>query len=234
MSSHDQVAATLGSEILRGVYPPGANLPAEPELIRRFQVSRTVIREAMKTLAAKGLVIAKTRVGTRVLDPVNWNYFDADVLAWRVRNGLDDELREHLVEVRRAIEPAAAALAARRRTARDVARLRQLVAAMGRPDHTRESFAQADLEFHVAIGAVSGNPLMRSFASVVAAALVASFSQSSPLEDERDHANTVREHASIVDAIEAQDERAAAAAMLKVIEIGVQRVAGSRSARKRK
>ena len=69
---------------------------------------------------------------------------------------------------------------------------------------------------------------------VVAAALVASFSQSSPLEDERDHANTVREHASIVDAIEAQDERAAAAAMLKVIEIGVQRVAGSRSARKRK
>ena len=234
MSSHDQVAATLGSEILRGVYRPGANLPSEPELIRRFQVSRTVVREVMKTLAAKGLIVAKTRVGTRVLDPVNWNFFDADVLAWWVRNGMDDTLREHLTEIRRAIEPAAAALAARRRTVQDVARLRQLVTAMGKPGHTRESFASADLDFHIAIGAVSGNPLMRSFASVVAAALVASFSQSSPLEDDRDHAATVKGHAAIVDAIEARDERAAAAAMLKVIDIGVQRLESSRSARKRK
>ena len=89
-SSHDQIAAILGTELLKGAYPPGANMPSEPELIERFQVSRTVLREVMKTLAAKGFVLSKTRVGTRVRDPVYWNYFDADVLAWRVRLGLDD------------------------------------------------------------------------------------------------------------------------------------------------
>ncbi len=116
MSSHDQIAAVLGTEILKGIHRPGANMPPEPELIERFQVSRTVMREVMKTLTAKGFVASKTRIGTRVLDPGNWNYFDADVLAWRVRMGLDDEFRLSLTEVRRAIEPVAAGLAARRPT----------------------------------------------------------------------------------------------------------------------
>jgi DNA-binding FadR family transcriptional regulator len=232
MSGHDQIAATLGMEILRGVHRPGTNMPSEPELIARFQVSRTVMREVMKTLAAKGFVVSRTRVGTRVLDPVNWNYFDADVLAWRVRLGLDDEFRSSLTEIRRAIEPAAAALAAQRRTSADLVTLRRHVAAMNREGHTRLSFAQADLEFHLAIGAASGNPLMRSIASVIEAALVASFSQSSPVDDPGGLANTVRSHEAIVDAIEARDERAAANAMLKVIDIGVQRIQAAKKGRR--
>src|SRR5215471_19476388 len=120
MSSHDQIVAVLATELLKGIHKPGTNMPPEPALIERFQVSRTVMREVMKTLAAKGLVMSKTRVGTRVLDPVNWNFFDADVLAWRVRIGLDEQFRLSLTEVRRAIEPVAAGLAARRRTAADV------------------------------------------------------------------------------------------------------------------
>ena len=124
MSSHDQIAAILGTEILKGIHQPGANMPPEAELIERFQISRTVMREVMKTLTAKGFVTSKTRIGTRVLDPVNWDYFDADVLAWRVRMGLDDEFRLSLTEVRRAIEPVAAGLAARRRTAAHVVALR--------------------------------------------------------------------------------------------------------------
>ena len=82
LSSHDQIAAILGTEILRGIHHPGDNMPAEPDLIARFQVSRTVMREVMKTLAAKGLVVSKTRIGTRVRDPVHWNFFDADVLSY--------------------------------------------------------------------------------------------------------------------------------------------------------
>src|SRR3979409_2788592 len=107
MSSHDQIAAALGTEILKGIHKPGANMPPEAELIERFQVSRTVLREVMKTLTAKGFVTSKTRIGTRVLDPGNWNYFDADVLAWRVRMGLDDEFRLSLTAVRRASAPGA-------------------------------------------------------------------------------------------------------------------------------
>lgn len=223
-SSHDQIAAILGTELLRGAYAPGGNMPSEPELIERFQVSRTVMREVMKTLAAKGFVISKTKVGTRVRDPVYWNYFDADVLAWRVRLGLDDEFMTNLTEVRRALEPAAAALAAKQRSPADIARLRECVRQMARTDHTRQSFAEADLDFHLAIGSASGNPLMRSMASVIETALVASFAHSSPVDDPADHEATVNGHAAIVDAIEAGDGRTAAAAILKVIDIGVNRI----------
>jgi DNA-binding FadR family transcriptional regulator len=232
LSSHDQIASVLGTEILTGVHKAGNNLPPEPDLIQRFQVSRTVVREVMKTLAAKGLVVSKTRVGTRVRDPVNWNFFDIDVLAWRVKNGLDEEFRLSLTEIRRAVEPAAAALAAQRRTAEDLAVLRKHLATMGRKDHTRLSFAEADLEFHLAIGTASGNPLMRSIASVIEAALIASFSQSSPIDSEHDLSSTVSSHSAIVDAIERRDERAASSAMLKVIDIGVERIQKAKKGRR--
>ena len=226
-SSHDQIAAVLGTEILQGIHRPGANMPPEAVLIERFQVSRTVMREVMKTLTAKGFVASKTRIGTRVLDPMNWNYFDADVLGWRVRMGLDDEFRLSLTEIRRAVEPVAAGLAARRRTSADIVALRDHVALMGRSGHTRQSFAEADLEFHLTIGAASGNPLMRSVAGVIEAALVASFAFSSPVDDGSDHENTVNTHAAIVDAIEARDEQAAAGWMLEAIDIGVRRIGAS-------
>src|SRR5690348_8816997 len=182
-SSHDQIAATLGTELLKGVYTPGSNMPSEPELIERFQVSRTVMREVMKTLAAKGLVVSKTRIGTRVRDPVHWNFFDVDVLVWRVRIGLDDDFIRSLTEIRRALEPTAAVLAAQRRTATDITRLRECVREMGRSDHSRQSFAEADLDFHLAIAIASGNPLLRSMASVIEAALAAPYSHSSPVDD---------------------------------------------------
>ena len=223
-SSHDQIAAILGMELLKGLYPPESNMPPEPELIRRFQVSRTVIREVMKTLAAKGFVIPKTRVGTRVRDRVYWNYFDADVLAWRVRLGFDDEFMHCLVEVRRALEPEAAALAARRRSSADVAHLRECIRQMGRSGHTRQSFAEADLDLHLVVGAATGNPMMRSAAGVIETALVASFIHSSPVDDPADHQATVDAHAAVVDAIEARDEQAAAEAMRRVIDCGVDRI----------
>jgi DNA-binding FadR family transcriptional regulator len=220
LSSHDQMVRTLGIEILTGVYPPGANMPSEPELLSRFQVSRTVLREVMKTLAAKGMVFSKTRVGTRVLDPVNWNFFDAEVLSWKVAHGMDPEFRRHLVEIRRAVEPRAAALAAERATSEDIAELRRGIAAMRVRGHTRRSFAEADLQFHLSVGAASKNPLMRSLAAVIEAALLASFSLSSPVEQRERQDDTADAHEQIVDAIVARDPGAAAAAMLNVIELG--------------
>jgi DNA-binding FadR family transcriptional regulator len=219
----------LGTEILEGLHRPGSNMPSEAALTERFGVSRTVLREVMKTLAAKGFVVSKTRVGTRVRDPIHWNFFDADVLAWRVRIGLDDEFLRSLTEVRRALEPRAAALAARRRSDADILRLRTHLGQMGRA-HTRQAFAECDLDFHLAIGLASGNPLMRSVASVIEAALAASFSHSSPVDDPVNHESAVHAHAAVVDAIESRDEQAAAEAMLKVIDIGVQRIAARKHA----
>jgi DNA-binding FadR family transcriptional regulator len=230
LSGQAQVTRTLGTEILAGVHEPGANLPAEPELLARFQISRTVLREAIKTLSAKGLIASKTRVGTRVLDPSHWNFFDPDILAWKVGLGLDATFRTNLTEIRQAIEPLAAGLAAQRRTKAQLAELRRYVEAMRGP-HTRQSFAEADLHFHVAIGHASGNPLVRSIAGVIEAALVASFSLSSPTEDPRLQEQTVRLHEAIVDAIEAKDADAAGRAMLAVIDAGVDRISSPRKAR---
>ena len=223
-SSHDQIAAILGTELLQGRYAPGSTMPAEAALGARFHVSRTVLREVMKTLAAKGFVVPKTRVGTRVRDAVFWNYFDADVLAWRLRLGLDDAFLQTLTEIRRALEPTAAALAARRRRPEDLARLRECVRQIARADHSRQSFAAADLDFHLALGSASGNPLIRSIASVIETALVASFTYSSPVDDPHDHATSVAGHSAVVAAIEAGDEAAAARSILAVINTAVRRI----------
>jgi len=229
-SKHDTIARTLGQEILIGIHPPGANLPPEAELLSRFGASRTVLREAMKTLAAKGLVVLKTRVGTRVLNSSNWNFFDAELLAWYAEMGVTAQLRRSLAEIRRAVEPAAAALAAQRRSRAEIARLRDSVRRMASSGGTREDFAKADLEFHLMIGVASGNPLMRSLAAVIEAALVASFQENSPLAG-NDLAETAKAHDLIVDAIEAKDSAAASAAMLRVIDLGQDRIADRMRAR---
>jgi DNA-binding FadR family transcriptional regulator len=219
-SNHDHVARLLGRDILSGAFKPGELLPSEAALMNRFQLSRTILREAMKTLSAKGLVDSKTRVGTRVLDSTSWNFFDADLLAWRVELGLDDEFRANLAEIRLAVEPAAASLAAQRRSSEDMKALRKSLALMAEPGHSRESFAEADLAFHLAIAAASGNPLMRSMAAVIEAALIAAFSLTSPVDETEALDVALTTHARIVDAIEARDADAAAAAMVHVIQMG--------------
>jgi len=229
-SKHDTIARALGQEILRGVHAPGANLPTEAELLSRFGASRTVLREAMKTLAAKGLVVLKTRVGTRVLNSSNWNFFDAELLAWSAEMGVDAQLRRSLTEIRRAVEPAAAALAAMRRSRAEIAHLRDCVRRMARSGENPQGFAKADLEFHLMIGVASGNPLMRSLAAVIEAALIASFQENMPLAGD-DLAETANAHDAIVDGIEIRDAAAASAAMLRVIDLGQARIANRLRAR---
>ncbi len=229
-SKHDTIARTLGREILAGMHAPGANLPSEAELLSRFAASRTVLREAMKTLAAKGLVVLKTRVGTRVLNSSNWNFFDAELLAWSAEMGMDAQLRRSLTEIRRAVEPAAAALAAQRGSRAEIARLRDCVRRMAQCGENPQSFARADLEFHLIIGVASGNPLMRSMAAVIEAALVASFQENVPLAG-ADLAETAKAHDAVADGIEARDPAAASAAMLRVIDMGQARIVNRARAR---
>ena len=225
MSTHSNIVRTLGIEIVGGVYQPGDNLPLEADLLKRFGVSRTALREAIKTLSAKGLLIAKTRVGTRVADIASWNYFDPDVLSWRVEGGTDAAFRESLAEVRRALEPTAASLAAKRRSPEDLAVLHACVEAMRGQTASAIGFARADLDLHLAIGAASKNPMIRSMASVIETALLEAFTLSPPVRSPELHRETVESHALIVDRIEAGDGPGAAAAMLAVIDAGVARIA---------
>src|SRR5690606_11912512 len=111
---HSDVLWELGFAIVSGHYPEGSILPPDSDLLDRFGVARTVLREALKTLAAKGLIEARARIGTRILPRNRWNLFDADVLAWHFELGPDVSFLRSLAEVRIGIEIEGAALAAER------------------------------------------------------------------------------------------------------------------------
>lgn len=217
-SHHDQVARTLGTEILAGTLPPGTKL-AEPDVLERFEISRTVLREVMKTLKAKGFVAAKPRVGTTVLDSTHWNFFDADVLGWKIDQGLDFTFLSDLAEVRMAIGAAAARAAATRRSADDIAALRKSLAAMRSADGNDTAFSDADLAFRQAVARASGNKLMGSLSGVIETTLAASFQ----MQQVAGRGSGTEAHARLTDAIEDGDGEQAARAMRDIIGEGFAR-----------
>jgi DNA-binding FadR family transcriptional regulator len=106
-NTHGHTLDRLGARIVAGHYPSGTSVPPEPLLCAEFGVSRTVIREAVKSLVAKGLLITGPKLGTRVLPSAMWNWFDPDVVGWQSRAGLSHEFLRDLQELRRVVEPAA-------------------------------------------------------------------------------------------------------------------------------
>jgi DNA-binding FadR family transcriptional regulator len=221
-SNHAEVARSIGIDIIAGRYPEGARLPGDAELITMFRVSRPVLRESVKTLVAKGLLSTKARVGTVVRERADWNMFDADVLAWHLDAGIDKRFLTDLAEIRLAVEPRAAALAAERRTADELDSMRKAMDWMTREPSTSTAFAEADLSLHVAVANASGNPFMRSIGAVIEAALRASFVLSAPVET-RDRDTVLSWHQRMVDAIDARDAPAASTAMVEVIHNGRRR-----------
>jgi DNA-binding FadR family transcriptional regulator len=145
------VLGALGHDIAREIIPAGAVLPPEHELASRFGVGRGVVREAIKTLSGKGLVSVGPRHGTRVLPRRDWSLLDRDVLNWLVGEDKPDrKLLLAVQEVRLIIEPAAAALAAARATAKERQRIHAALAAM-EASHDQATQTAADKAFHLAI-----------------------------------------------------------------------------------
>jgi DNA-binding FadR family transcriptional regulator len=160
----------LGRAIVTGAYDQ-ERFPTEAELASAHSVSRSVTREAVKMLTAKGLVTARPRRGTTVQPASAWNLFDPDVLRWMLERKFSLELLRHFSELRIAIEPAAAALAARAADETAIAAIeagyRRMEAAEAGDDDALES----DIAFHVAVLEASANPFYRQFRDVVATAL---------------------------------------------------------------
>ncbi|MHA6300132.1 FadR/GntR family transcriptional regulator [Devosia sp. CAU 1758] len=222
---HSDVLWALGLAVVSGTYAEGAILPSDSEMLERFGVSRTVLREALKTLAAKGLIEARARIGTRVLPRNRWNLFDADVLAWFFELGPDVSFLRSLAEVRIGIEIEAAALAAERAEPGEATALMGWVDSMAGSE-TPADFARYDLEFHKAVAEASGNPFMASISALVEMALTAAFTISSPVNDPEALAETVGVHRRIADAIGKRDPAAARLAMREAISQGFDRAAG--------
>ncbi len=223
-TSHAQVVDQLGKAIVSGEFPVGSILPGDPELALRFRVSRTVLREAMKTLAAKGMIVPRARIGTRVTPRKEWNLFDSDILTWHFACGVDEDFLYHLSEVRLAFETHAAALAARNASDAEIAGMMRLAVAMGEASHTPESLAVADLKFHLSVIEASGNPFLRTVGGLIEAALVGVFKLSSPTAEKGGIDEVARNHIRIVEAIGKRDEAAARLAMEHVIKVGRARI----------
>ncbi|MDX0777550.1 FCD domain-containing protein [Sinorhizobium medicae] len=223
-TSHRLVVDELGQAVVGGEFSVGDTLPGDTDLAARFNVSRTVLREAMKTLAAKGLVVPRARIGTRVLPKAHWNLFDSDVLTWHFGAGVDEKFLRHVSEVRLALEPYAAALAARRASDADIARMMRLAVAMGDARHSPHTLAQADLEFHLRLLEASLNPFMRTVGSLIEAALIGVFQLTSPTADETEIDRVAIAHIRIVEEIRRRNEDGARRAMEHVIRVGQERL----------
>ena len=172
----EQVLDTLGKEICGGSVRPGQLLPPEAELCERFGFSRIVIREAIKSLAAKGLLEVTRRVGTLVLEPTRWNLFDPDIIIWRAKSAVfDPTMSRDLMEMRRIIEPAAVRLAAVRASDEERRSLRAAYMAMARAVAGKGDYVQADLAFHTIILSACGNQFVRQMQDAMSALLRVSF-----------------------------------------------------------
>ncbi len=169
-----QIGKSLGSRIVGGEFSPGMLLPIESELCQIYGVSRTVIREAVKSLIAKRLVEVSTKVGTRVRPFAEWNLLDRDVLAWRLSAQFDHKIVEDIFEMRLCFEPRAAFRAARDGTAEDRQAIDahyQELALTFAQDLSVEAVSQADLEFHLSVIKASHNGLFITIGSALRSAL---------------------------------------------------------------
>lgn len=168
---HEQVVQQMVKQIVNGALPPVAPLPTEPELAQQFGVSRTVIREAVRVLAAKGLIVVKHGSGMRVQAPDLWNYLDPLILFELARSGRGDELLNELLEARRVLEVEAAALAAQRRTPDDLMQLHATLTRLQETLSDPDAYTRFDTLFHEQLLAMARNRVLREALRPVAEAI---------------------------------------------------------------
>lgn len=213
----EQVLEELGKDICTGRIRPGQLLPPEGELCERFGFSRIVIREAIKSLAAKGLIEVTRRFGTLVLDTNRWNLFDTDIIEWRAQSGsIDPVMARDLMEIRRIIEPTAVRLAALRASEDDKRNLRAAYMTMARAVAGKADYIKADLEFHNIILSACGNQFLRQMQEAMAALLRVNFEVITKKPGGPAHSLPL--HEAVCEAIEKGDADAAERAALKLID----------------
>jgi GntR family transcriptional regulator, galactonate operon transcriptional repressor len=208
----NQLVDDLGGEIVRGVLRPGDVLPSEGALLSRYGVSRTVLREALQVLAAKGLLDPRQRRGTIIRPRTAWSQLDPALLRWHGRLPAADPALQQLMEVRRIVEPPAAALATERAEQDDRQRIAAAYAGMAAADEDVEAFIHADLEFHTAILEASRNQFLLPIVHAIRTTLLASLRLTNTRAEEN-RSVSLPLHAAILKAILAGNADGAAIAM---------------------
>lgn len=212
---HGTIARDLGRGIVSGRYRPGDLLNGEIVASERLRVSRTAYREAVRILAAKGLVQPRPKMGTRVTPQEQWHWLDPDVLSWIFQSEPAESLLKNLFELRQTIEPESAALAASKCTSADLAIMEVALAEMKRYTLADERGQRADQNFHSALLRASGNVFIVSLMNGIGTAVrwTTIFKQrKSPLP--RD---PLPDHVRVYEAVAEGDPEAARKAMTELI-----------------
>ncbi len=207
-SVHGQITERIGLDIVRGSIAPGDPLPSEVRICEMLNVSRTVVREAIRTLIGKGLLESRPKSGTRVRSPQHWNHLDPDVLRWRLEVTDTDSYLSKLFQLRVSLEPTASALAAAAASDADREAIRQACEAMERA-RDNEAFVVADIAFHKGIYLATRNEFFWPIAQMLEITLRQSFA----IAATGDHrARALKEHRAVMEAILARDPQRARAA----------------------
>ncbi|MFY9512187.1 MAG: FadR/GntR family transcriptional regulator [Rubrivivax sp.] len=206
----------LGEAIVGGCYAAGAAIPPEPILGEELGVSRTVVREAVKSLVAKGMLVTGPKVGTRVLPEESWNWFDPTVVQWKSRMGLSREFLRDLQELRRVVEPAAVRIAAHRATPADIAEIEAAYAGMKSAIEDGGDYVTHDLRFHQGLLRACHNRMVVQMSKALGALLRTSFEISTTRPD--GPASSLPLHRAVLDAVIARDPERAESASVVLID----------------
>ncbi len=168
------IARGIGERILAGEFPPGTSLPNEAEWGKAYKASRTAVREALRTLMAKGLISSRPKIGARVEPRSNWNILDREVMEWHHSAADRKGFIAKTQEARKLLEPGIAELAATKRTPAQLDRLSQAVNGMEKAKSIADVIA-ADIEFHAALVDCANNELLVPFGIIIEKALATLF-----------------------------------------------------------
>jgi DNA-binding FadR family transcriptional regulator len=228
---HGNTVDFLGEAIVAGRYAVGGSIPPEPVLCEQLGVSRTVVRESIKSLVAKGLIHTGPKVGTHVLSADKWNWFDADVIAWQSKAGLTPEFIRDLQDLRRVVEPAAVRFAAMRATPEDIAHIEAAYAGMKQAVYEGGDYITFDLRFHQGLLAASHNRMLIQMSKALSALLRTSFELSTAKENGTKHSLPM--HRAVLDAVIAHNPAEAERAISVLIDSAHKDIEEILSSRKR-
>jgi len=211
-----RMTQALGRQIVCGVYDRSESLPTEAELCEQFGVSRSAVREAVKMLSAKGLITSKPRQGIRIQPEEQWNIFDTDLLSWSLESNPSMKVLKEFLQMRIAIEPEAASLAARFATPEKIDAIEAALERMRAAGDNMEAELEADIAFHVSILYASNNRFYIRLRDFIQTALRVSIRHTSSIK--ANHEGVVEDHAKVLSAIKNRNPEQAKNAMLLLID----------------
>jgi DNA-binding FadR family transcriptional regulator len=214
-SMHSQLLQALGLRIVSGEFKPGDKLPHETQLLALYDVSRPVLREVIRVLVAKGLLLSRQGLGSVVRHQIDWHLLDPDVLFWLIKTKPQKDYIENLTALRRIFEPEVAALAARCATKEALSLIELAYEGMASAE-TVEELLLPDLAFHRYIAQATNNEMIAYIANMLSFALSESIKLSSKLPNTHDL--SLPRHKAILTAIQNKDSQAARMATLLLLD----------------